>query len=124
MTTNRKGKYVVKRKTSTKKFRASLKRLGEWLKKYRTVPIMLLMKNLKVKLIGYYRYYGINDNIDRLDSFLYSTRQLLFKWLNRRSQRRSYNWKSFNEMLKHYRLPTPKVYVNIYELNNKSSYIL
>lgn len=82
------------------------------------------LKDIKVNLIGYYRYYGINDNIDRLNSFLYSTRKLMFKWLNRESQRRSYNWKSFNEMLKHFILPTPKVYVNIYELNNKLNYIL
>lgn len=124
MTTTIKGTYSVKRKTSSKKLRASLKRFGEWLKKYRTVPITLLMKKLKVKLVGYYRYYGISDNIERLQSFLYIIKKLLFKWLNRRSQRRSYTWDSFNEMLKHFNLPIPKVYVNIYQLNNKLSYIL
>lgn len=82
------------------------------------------MDKLKVKLIGYYRYYGITDNSESLKSFLYITRRLLFKWLNRRSQRRSYNWNRFNEMLKHFQLPEPKIYVNMFKLNDKISYIL
>jgi hypothetical protein len=27
---------------------------------------------------------------------------ILYKWLNRRSQRRSYNWESFERTLKHF----------------------
>lgn len=35
--------------------------------------------------------------------------------LNRRSQKRSYNWEVFREMLKSYPLAYPKRYVNLYE---------
>jgi hypothetical protein len=38
----------------------------------------------------------------------------LFKWLNRRSQRKSYSWEGFNEMLKVYPLAKPKIYVSVY----------
>ena len=40
---------------------------------------------------------------------------LLFYWLNHRSQKRSYNWDGFLELLKAFPLAKPKIYVNIYQ---------
>jgi 8-oxo-dGTP pyrophosphatase MutT (NUDIX family) len=34
---------------------------------------------------------------------------ILFKWLNRRSQRRSYNWQGFDELLEHYKIERPRI---------------
>ena len=39
----------------------------------------------------------------------------VFYWLNRRSQKRSYTWKTFQDMLKAYPLARPRIYVSIYE---------
>jgi hypothetical protein len=36
-------------------------------------------------------------------------RRLLFRTLNRRSQRRSYNWKGFAELIKVFRLERPRI---------------
>ena len=36
-------------------------------------------------------------------------KRLLFKWLNRRSQRRSYNYKGFVELCKHFKVLRPKI---------------
>ncbi|MBU3194855.1 group II intron maturase-specific domain-containing protein [Clostridium algidicarnis] len=110
--------------TSSKKFRASIKRLGEWLKDNRTLPLTLLMKKLKQKLVGYYRYYGITDNSKKLDNFRYLVRRLTFKWLNRRSQRRSYNWISFDRMFNYFNIPKAKIYVNIFKLKEEITYIM
>jgi hypothetical protein len=82
------------------------------------------MEKLKQKLIGYYRYYGITDNTENLDKFRYLVRRLTFKWLNRRSQKRSYNWTSFDAMFKYFKIPKAKVYVNIFELKEDITYIL
>ncbi|GEQ20119.1 hypothetical protein CBU02nite_06250 [Clostridium butyricum] len=82
------------------------------------------MEKLKRKLIGYYRYYGITDNTENLDKFRYLVRRLTFKWLNRRSQKRSYNWISFDAMFKYFNIPKAKVYVNIFELKEDITYIL
>lgn len=82
------------------------------------------MEKLKQKLIGYYRYYGITDNIENLDKFRYLVRRLTFKWLNRRSQRSSYTWISFDTMFKYFKIPKAKVYVNIFELKEDITYIL
>lgn len=37
--------------------------------------------------------------------------------LNRRSQRRSFNWEAFNKYLKHYPLPTPRIVHDLYTLS-------
>lgn len=120
----RDGRFRVKRKTSKKKFANSLKKFKIWLKNNRTLPKDELMDKLRIKLNGYFRYYGITDNIKSIDNFRYLVRRYLFKWLNRRSQRRSYNWDKFQKFLNIYPLPKPRIYVNIFELDNKISYIM
>lgn len=98
--------------------------MSEWLKSNRTLPLTLLMKKLNQKLIGYYRYYGITDNSRELGKFRYFFRRLVFKWLNKRSQKRSYNWVSFDRMFKYFNMPKAKVYVNIFKLRKDITYIL
>ena len=120
---SKKGKFRVKRKTSRKKFTASLKRCKDWLKVSRNVEVKIIMQKLTIKLRGYYRYYGITDNTKALVSFRTEVGRLLFKWLNRRSQRRSFDWNKFNLFLKRYPLPNPKIYVHIYDLSSNLSYL-
>jgi group II intron reverse transcriptase/maturase len=110
----RKGQFRVKRKTSAKKFRASLLRCKEWLKQNRTLPAVELMDKMRVKMLGHYRYYGMTDNSRTLELFYWESMKLLFKWLNRRSQRRSLSFDKFKLFLARYPLPNPKIYVNIY----------
>ncbi len=115
----RKEQFRVKRKTSVKKFRASLLRCKKWLKQNRTLPAAELMDKMKVKMIGHYRYYGITDNSRTLKLFYDESMKLLFKWLNRRSQRRSFSFDKFKLFLVKYPLPNPKIYVNIYNFRPK-----
>jgi hypothetical protein len=70
---------------------------------------------MKAKMLGHYRYYGITDNSRTLELFYDESRKLLFKWLNRRSQRKSFSFDRFVLFLAKYPLPRPKVYVNIYD---------
>jgi len=65
-------------------------------------------------LVGYFHYYGITDNIMMLYRFMRRIEELLFKWLNRRSQKRSFRWKNFNDLLKDFPLIRPKIYVSVY----------
>ena len=80
----------------------------------RNQPIPEIIKKLNQMLVGYYHYYGITDNSERIGAFSFEVRKRLFYWLNRRSQKRSYNWDAFNAMLKEYPLARPKIYVSIY----------
>ena len=112
--TSRAGKFRVKRKTSKKKFRAKVQAVKTWLKETRHEGLDVIMETMRKKLVGHYRYYGITDNSKMLGRFRYEVSRLLFKWLNRRSQRQSFNYESYNRFLGRHPLPEPRIYVNIY----------
>ncbi len=80
----------------------------------RTLRLEVITGKLNQILAGYYHYYGITDNIKSLTDFKYEVTKRLFYWLNRRSQRKSYTWEEFNNMLTVYPLTAPKIYVNVY----------
>jgi RNA-directed DNA polymerase len=114
----------IMRKTSKKKYRASLLRCKEWIRKNRHMPTKDFMKKLKIKLQGYCRYYGVSGNRPAVSNYVDEVKRLIFKWLNRRSQRKSFSWDKFNLFLKRYPLPRPKTYVDIFELGMGCSYVM
>nr|WP_330399297.1 group II intron maturase-specific domain-containing protein [Mediterraneibacter gnavus] len=75
-----------------------------------------IIAKLNQILVGYYHYYGITDNSQRIGAFRYNVMKSLFYWLNRRSQKKSYNWVEFLNMIDNaYPLAKAKIYVSIYE---------
>ncbi|MGD6903472.1 group II intron maturase-specific domain-containing protein, partial [Bacillus infantis] len=84
---------------------AKLKQHKEWLKIHRTTNIRDIMGRISRSLIGYYNYYCITDNLQTVENFLDRIRKLLFKWMNRRSQRKSFSWEKFKLFLEKYPLP-------------------
>jgi RNA-directed DNA polymerase len=121
---SKQGKFRVKRKSSRKKVQGKLKESKEWLKKNRNKDIHMIMDRFRRSLIGYYNYYCITDNTQNVGNFKDKIENLLFKWLNRRSQRKSFTWDKFRLFLDKYPLPSPRIKVNIYELRKEISYIL
>ena len=111
---SRNGKFRVKRKTSRKKFAGKCREAHRKIKEMRTLPLPGIIKKLNEMLVGYYHYYGITDNMKGITDFCYRVRRSLFYSLNRRSQKKSYTWEAFNDMLKVYPLARPKIYVSIY----------
>ena len=108
------GNFRVKRKTSKKKFAKKCKEVHRLISSIRHWTLRLIITKLNQILVGYYHYYGITDNFRAIDSFYYKVRCSLFYWLNRSSQKISYTWKAFNDMLKVYPLTKPRIYVSIY----------
>ena len=92
----RKQFFRVKVKTDRKKLISKLKKLNIWLKEHRHLPVKEIIKRINQGLRGHYQYYGVTDNTRSLERFLYMAKGLLFKWLNRRSQRRSFDWEEFS----------------------------
>lgn len=111
---SRSGKFRVKRKTSKKKFDRKCKEIGSLIRSMRTRKIAGIIGKLNQVLVGYYHYYGLTDNILSLRLFKLEVTRRLFYWLNRRSQRKSYTWEKFNQMLTTYPLVAPKIYVSVY----------
>ena len=113
--TKKNGKgFRMKRVTSRKKFIAKLKAFKDWLKKARAMKTKDLWETAKAKLRGHYNYYGVTDNLRGITRFGKEVVTLLFKWLNRRGKRNSLNWERFNEMLKRFPLPKPRIRVSMF----------
>jgi len=111
---SQKGYFRVKRKTSKKKMRLRLAEMNDWIRENRHLPIRTMFTALNLKLRGHYQYYGITDNSKCIHTYYFQTIKALFKWLNRRSQKRSYTWDGFNDLLKLFPLALPSVRVSIY----------
>lgn len=106
--------FRMKRVTARKKFNAKLKIFKQWLKRARTLKTRELWKTAKAKLQGHYNYYGVTDNLRGIVRFGEAVKRLLFKWLNRRGRKNCLNWEKFNEMLKRFPLPKPRIRVNLF----------
>ena len=116
--TSKNGKFRVKRKTSRKKFNKKVKEMSKEIREKVIIlglPIKDIVSWMNQVLTGYFHYYGITDNSGMLSSFRFRMMQLLFKNLNRRSQKRSLNWDGFNDLLRDFPLVKGRIYVNIYE---------
>ena len=83
--------------------------MTEWVKTHRHQKLSRTMKTLKAKLQGTWNYYGLIGNYRRMMLFYDETCRTLFKWLNRRSQRRSLTWPAFHRMLARFQVPRPRI---------------
>ena len=112
---SRKGFFRVKVKTDRKKMISKLKKLNEWLKSHRHLAVKDIIRRVNQSLTGHYHYYGVTDNRRSLERFRHMVVALLYKWLNRRSQRKSYNWESYsNGLLVIFPIVQPKTYVSLF----------
>lgn len=107
--TDRKGQARLRRRSSRKKFRSSVKRVAEWCKKNRHRRVREQFQRLNAKLRGYYNYYGVNGNYASLNEFFHQVQRLHLKWLNRRSQRPSYTWEGYYALVQHFALERPRI---------------
>ena len=103
------GQSIIHRRTSRKKLRAAIGRFGEWIKKCRSRRLDEVLETVAQKYRGHWGYYGIIGNSKSLGHYHWATGRSLFKWLNRRSQRRSFTWPSFLRLLERYRVPRPRI---------------
>jgi len=109
------GKFRVKRKTSKKKLRVKLAEFKTWIKQKRNKAKMnIIMEEIKAKLRGHYQYYGVTDNSKGLATYHDFVIKMTFKWLNRRSQRRSFDWSKFKKYLEKNPLPAPRIIHSVY----------
>ena len=112
---SRRGFVRIKRKTSKKRLRRSLVDLKIWLRQVRSRwKLPKIWTAIGQKLRGHFNYFGVTDNSKALYQFEREVHKLLFKWLNRRSQRRSFTWESFRRYLDQHPLPRPGRLVSLY----------
>jgi hypothetical protein len=106
----RDGYFKIKRKTSRKKLAASLRNFSDWARKARNVLKKgEMLQRARSRVIGHLNYYAVTDNTERCNYYVYSTTRTLYKWMNRKSQRRAYTWKTFQQALDWVGWPKPRI---------------
>ncbi|MEI7733281.1 MAG: hypothetical protein WCO56_27160 [Verrucomicrobiota bacterium] len=96
-------------RTATKKWRAGIQRLADWVKTHRHLKLDRMLGTLRAKLRGTWNYYGVIGNHRRLRSFYDATCRVLYKWLNRRSQRPSLTWPALYRLLARFHIQRPYI---------------
>lgn len=108
---SRKGKVVLKRKTSSKRLTVAIIKIHKWIKKNRHRKLKELISELNVKLRGHYNYYGITFNSKGIHSYFEQVKRSLQKWLNRRGGDPVWKWDKFNNLIKEWMpLCKPRIY--------------
>lgn len=110
---SRRGRFVVGRKTDAKRLRVKLRQYGERLRNLRIRGGKAMVVYTCQHLRGHIQYYGVSGNSPGVAKYVYLATGLLYKWLNRRSQRRSLNWKRFGAVIRPL-LPKARILHNLY----------
>lgn len=105
----RTGKRTIKRRTNKKKFQHALKTLKTWIRSERSTPLKRLASTLRAKFRGHFNYYGVIGNSPMLSQFFNAARWIIYRALNDRSQKKSYDWTGFTQMWKTLDIPNPKI---------------
>jgi hypothetical protein len=111
---SRKGNFVIGRKTESKRMSKKLKEFGQRLRAIRTEGGKAMTAYARQHLSGHINYYGVSGNSRSLNAYVHHAAKLLFKWLNRLSQRRSLTWARFGQLRANGLLPRPRILHNLY----------
>ncbi len=104
------GRIIPKLKTRAKTMRAKLNKVKEWIKTIKDRKSLKQIWNTFVaKLRGHINYYGVSHNTKSVSKFIDEAKNIVFKWLNRRSQRRSFTWESFAKYIESHPLPIVRI---------------
>jgi len=106
---DRAGKPHVDKRTARRSLNNSLMRFKLWCKENRHRRLPDLFKLLNAKLRGYFNHFGVYGNYPSLAQFYYRAMRHLWKYLNQRSQRKSYNWEGFKQLLNHFGVVKPYI---------------
>ncbi len=113
----KKGHFKVGRKTQKKRYAKAVKKIGKWLKTRRnSMKLKDIWRMVSLMVLGHYRYYGVTGNVNKISSFGHCVERLLIKWLNKRSQKKSFTWEDFEKYLKLHPLPRPRRYHDLINL--------
>ena len=107
-------KFIIKVKTEKKRLNKKIKEFGHWIKTRRHQDFDDLVPRIKAKLTGHYNYYGVTYNFESIKYYNDNIKKKIFKWLNRRSQRKSFNWEQFQKKWDYeWLMPRPENKVSI-----------
>jgi group II intron reverse transcriptase/maturase len=105
----RKGSWVIKKKTSKKRFKRTMKSLWSWREDNRHEPVAEQFKILCSKLRGHFQYYGVRGNYQLLEQVFQHAEKAWKYWLGRRSRTSYITWDKFDELRLIFGFPRPRI---------------
>lgn len=110
----RRGSWSVACKTRRARLARAIKAVHTWCREHRHLPVGQQHAALSRRVQGHLNYFGVNGNMASLTRFARQVTRSWFKWLNRRSQRARLNWDRFEDLLRDFPLPQPRIVVRIW----------
>lgn len=111
----RRGRWTVACKTRRARLTRAIRSVYEWCRSHLHRPVKEQHAALTRRIQGHFNYFGVSGNMHSLTAVTYSARRAWFKWLNRRSQRARLTWERFEDLLRDFPLPEPRIIVNIWK---------
>ena len=105
---SRDGRFVVKRKTESRRLGRKLASLGKEARRRMHAPIAEQHRWLCQVLRGHYAYYGLPSNFRSMKTFYRQVQRVWFRALRRRSQR-GMSWEKYSRFLDAFPLPGPHI---------------
>jgi len=115
-TRNRKGNFMVGRKTEKMRLRRSIIRLQATLREIRHAPIKEQVTVINSVLRGHYNYYGMAGNMKSLFRIYHRTEQYWRRMLSSRCSKGYVTWEKFNAIKSMFPLLRPKLSIPYTEL--------
>jgi len=100
--TTRKGGFKILRLTVKKRMRATLKAIRAKLRSLMHAPVPEVGQWLERVVQGYFNYFAVPGNANRLCAFRYEVSRAWRRMLQRRSQRHHQSWERFGRLVKRY----------------------
>ena len=111
---NLKGGWVLGFRTRKARLRRAIVGITDWCRRHRHRSVKEQHAALTRRIQGHFNYYGVNGNLQSLSKVRHAATRAWYKWLRRRSQRTRLNWQRFNDLLKSFPLPAPRICVRIW----------
>ena len=110
----RKGRWGMSCKTRSARLRRAIQSIYAWCRRHRHLPVKAQHAALKRRIQGHFNYFGVSGNFRSLLLIIEQARRSWYKWLCRRSQRTRLNWERFEDLLRDFPLPRPRITVRIW----------
>ena len=108
------GRWRLACKTRRARLGRAIRAVYAWCRSQRHESVKAQHAGLRSRLQGHFNYFGVNGNLKSLACLLWHARRAWYKWLSRRSQRTRWTWERFQDLLRDFPLPNPRVIVPIW----------
>ena len=101
-------------KTRSARLTRAIRSVYDWCRRHRHLSVKAQHTALVRRIEGHFNYFGVNGNLHSLAVLVMQAKRAWYKWRKRRSQRSRLNWGRFQDLLRDFPLPRPRIKVVIW----------